>query len=164
MTVNVWRCKDERSPTRALSRSIVSAAEITFSKTKLFCQSFVLNYRLCVEFHFTSRVCLADENHTAFGFPHLTGEKYSLVDEDIMIMQRCGSCNYGGDSLVHMCEFLFLSEYIAMLFPFLALANVWVMNQWPGYSLSSSSFIVIGQYLNQHVLTRPTVSFDRRHP
>ena len=34
--------------------------------------------------------------------PHLTGEKWSLVDEDIMIMQTCGSCNYGGPSLVHM--------------------------------------------------------------
>jgi hypothetical protein len=43
-----------------------------------------------------------DENHTSLGMPHLTGEKWSLVDEDIMIMQRCGSCNYGGDSLVHM--------------------------------------------------------------
>ena len=44
----------------------------------------------------------ADANHTAFGMPHLTGEKWSLVDEDIMIMQTCGSCNYGGPSLVHM--------------------------------------------------------------
>eukprot|EP01045_Picozoa_sp_COSAG04_P052255 COSAG04_NODE_22171_length_360_cov_0.597701_1_plen_43_part_10 len=39
-----------------------------------------------------------DVNHTAFGMPHLTGEKWSLVDEDIMIMQTCGSCNYGGPS------------------------------------------------------------------
>ena len=34
--------------------------------------------------------------------PHLTGEKWSLVDEDVMILQTCGSCNYGGRSLVHM--------------------------------------------------------------
>ena len=43
-----------------------------------------------------------DINHTKFGMPHLTGEKWSLVDEDIMIVQTCGSCNYGGRSLVHM--------------------------------------------------------------
>lgn len=32
----------------------------------------------------------------------LTGEKWGIVDVDIMILHRCGSCNYGGDSIVHM--------------------------------------------------------------
>jgi hypothetical protein len=38
--------------------------------------------------------------HTAVGLPHLTGEKWSIVDEDIMISQKCASCNYGGDSMI----------------------------------------------------------------
>ena len=33
-----------------------------------------------------------DYNHTALGMPHLTGEKWSLVDKDIMIATRCGTC------------------------------------------------------------------------
>ena len=41
-----------------------------------------------------------DYNHTALGMPHLTGEKWSLVAEDIMISTRCATCNYGGNSLV----------------------------------------------------------------
>ena len=28
--------------------------------------------------------------------PHLTGEKWGIIDRDVMLVQRCGSCNYGG--------------------------------------------------------------------
>lgn len=38
--------------------------------------------------------------HTAIGLPHLTGEKWQLVDPEIMISQKCATCNYGGDSLI----------------------------------------------------------------
>ena len=31
--------------------------------------------------------------HTAIGLPHLTGEKWQLVDEDVMISQKCADCN-----------------------------------------------------------------------
>ena len=35
----------------------------------------------------------SDFNHTALGMPHLTGEKWGIVDEDIMLLQRCGTCS-----------------------------------------------------------------------
>eukprot|EP00040_Diaphanoeca_grandis_P009732 m.49900 g.49900 ORF g.49900 m.49900 type:complete len:705 (-) comp21159_c1_seq1:362-2476(-) len=41
----------------------------------------------------------SNKDHSAVSFPHLTGEKWALIDEDIMLVQRCGSCNYGGPSL-----------------------------------------------------------------
>ena len=37
--------------------------------------------------------------HTTVALPHLTGEKWGLLDQDVMLVQRCGSCNYGGSSL-----------------------------------------------------------------
>lgn len=37
--------------------------------------------------------------HSAVALPHLTGEKWGLLDEDVMFVQRCGSCNYGGPAL-----------------------------------------------------------------
>ena len=40
--------------------------------------------------------------HTAVGMPHITGEKWSLIDADIGIFHKCGSCNYGGDSIVDL--------------------------------------------------------------
>lgn len=42
----------------------------------------------------------ANVEHTAIGLPHLTGEKWQLVDPDVMISQKCASCNYGGDSVL----------------------------------------------------------------
>jgi len=44
----------------------------------------------------------ANEVHTAVVLPHLTGEKWGIIDQDVMIAQRCGSCNYGGSSLFHI--------------------------------------------------------------
>jgi len=41
----------------------------------------------------------ANEVHTAVVLPHLTGEKWGVVHEDVMFVQRCGSCNYGGSSM-----------------------------------------------------------------
>jgi hypothetical protein len=37
--------------------------------------------------------------HSAVALPHLTGEKWGILDQDVMLVQRCGSCNYGGPSL-----------------------------------------------------------------
>lgn len=56
--------------------------------------------------------------HTAIGLPHLTGEKWAIVDEDIMIAQKCASCNYGGNtsieifnatSITQSCNWTFVS-------------------------------------------------------
>ena len=41
----------------------------------------------------------ANDAHSTVALPHLTGEKWGLVQEDLMFVQRCGSCNYGGPSL-----------------------------------------------------------------
>jgi hypothetical protein len=41
----------------------------------------------------------ANDDHSAVALPHLTGEKWGTVDQDLMMVQRCGSCNYGGPSL-----------------------------------------------------------------
>ena len=41
----------------------------------------------------------ANDEHSTVALPHLTGEKWGLVEEDLMFVQRCGSCNYGGPSL-----------------------------------------------------------------
>jgi hypothetical protein len=41
----------------------------------------------------------ANPDHSVVSFPHLTGEKWGTVDHDLMLVQRCGSCNYGGPSL-----------------------------------------------------------------
>ena len=41
----------------------------------------------------------ANDHHSTVALPHLTGEKWGLVQEDLMFVQRCGSCNYGGPSL-----------------------------------------------------------------
>ena len=38
-------------------------------------------------------------DHSAVALPHLTGEKWGLVDGNVMMAQRCGSCNYGGPSM-----------------------------------------------------------------
>ena len=38
-------------------------------------------------------------HHSAVALPHLTGEKWGIVDHDVMLVQRCGSCNYGGPAL-----------------------------------------------------------------
>ena len=46
----------------------------------------------------------SDFNHTALGMPHLTGEKWGIVDEDIMLLQRCGNL-----LLVNICEKIALS-------------------------------------------------------
>lgn len=43
--------------------------------------------------------------HSAIGLPHLTGEKWALVDEDILIAQKCGSCNYGGNTVIEIYNF-----------------------------------------------------------
>ena len=40
--------------------------------------------------------------HGAVALPHLTGEKWGVVDGDVMLVQRCGSCNYGGNSLFNL--------------------------------------------------------------
>jgi hypothetical protein len=47
----------------------------------------------------------ANDEHSAVALPHLTGEKWGLVEDDLMMVQRCGSCNYGGGTLfqVHCC-------------------------------------------------------------
>ena len=37
--------------------------------------------------------------HSSIGLPHLTGEKWSVVgDNGVMIAGKCASCNYGGNS------------------------------------------------------------------
>lgn len=41
----------------------------------------------------------SNPEHSAVVLPHLTGEKWGLVEQDLMLVQRCGSCNYGGASL-----------------------------------------------------------------
>ena len=41
----------------------------------------------------------ANTDHSAVALPHLTGEKWGVLDNDAMLVQRCGSCNYGGPSL-----------------------------------------------------------------
>ena len=38
----------------------------------------------------------ANADHSTVALPHLTGEKWGTIDQDVMIVQRCGSCNYGG--------------------------------------------------------------------
>ena len=38
-------------------------------------------------------------DHSAVALPHLTGEKWGVIDQDVMLVQRCGSCNYGGAAL-----------------------------------------------------------------
>ena len=38
----------------------------------------------------------ANDDHSTVTLPHLTGEKWGTVDRDLMMVQRCGSCNYGG--------------------------------------------------------------------
>ena len=40
--------------------------------------------------------------HTSIGLPHLTGEKWQLVSGDVMVSQKCASCNYGGTSLAQI--------------------------------------------------------------
>ena len=32
--------------------------------------------------------------HSSIGLPHLTGEKWQLVSGDVMISQKCASCNW----------------------------------------------------------------------
>ena len=44
----------------------------------------------------------ANTIHSTVALPHLTGEKWGTVDHDVMMVQRCGSCNYGGDSLFNI--------------------------------------------------------------
>ena len=51
---------------------------------------------------YANRLVFGNADDSAIGLPHLTGEKWSLVDEDVMIAQRCGSCNYGGDTLIEL--------------------------------------------------------------
>ena len=41
--------------------------------------------------------------HTAVGLPHLTGEKWQLVDPEVMISQKCASCNYVRWWMVSRC-------------------------------------------------------------
>lgn len=36
--------------------------------------------------------------HTSIGLPHLTGEKWSVVGDGVMMAAKCASCNYGGNS------------------------------------------------------------------
>lgn len=44
----------------------------------------------------------ANDDHSAVALPHLTGEKWGLIQDDLMFVQRCGSCNYGGPSLLQI--------------------------------------------------------------
>jgi hypothetical protein len=44
----------------------------------------------------------SNANSTTIGLRHLTGEKWALVHEDVMIAQKCATCNYGGDPLVDL--------------------------------------------------------------
>lgn len=42
----------------------------------------------------------SNRDHTSLGMPHLTGEKWALIDNDIGIFHKCATCNYGGNSVV----------------------------------------------------------------
>lgn len=44
-------------------------------------------------------VVFGNRDHSVVALPHLTGEKWAVIDRDVMIGQRCGSCNYGGPSM-----------------------------------------------------------------
>ena len=49
-----------------------------------------------------SGLIFGNVEHTAIGLPHLTGEKWAVVGKDIMIAQKCATCNYGGNTSVEL--------------------------------------------------------------
>ena len=49
-----------------------------------------------------SGLIFGNVEHTAIGLPHLTGEKWAVVGKDIMIAQKCSTCNYGGNTSVEL--------------------------------------------------------------
>jgi len=38
----------------------------------------------------------ANQQSTLLGLPHGSGDKWALIERDVMIVQNCGSCNYKG--------------------------------------------------------------------
>ena len=46
----------------------------------------------------------SNANSTTLGLRHLTGEKWALVDQGVMIAQKCASCNYGGEPSVDLFQ------------------------------------------------------------
>lgn len=42
----------------------------------------------------------SNPGHTALGMHHITGEKWTLLDEEIGIFQKCGPCHYQGTTVI----------------------------------------------------------------